>query len=1387
MRRVSAGSILCTCVALIAGLVVAGRPAGGAQPPDGKIVFHRKEATSYEIYVINPDGSGERNLTRTSNIGETDPTWSPDGSRIAFQVFGSGIFTMRFDGTDRRKIPNTKDGDAVPSWSPDGNRIAFSRGDSVGDSHDIWVIGVDGSGLTRLTTAGDAGFPEWSPDGGRLSFDRATETDRNRQVFVMNVDGSSQVQLTSDSANTETSWSPDGTGVAYMSYRVGPPDIFVTNPIPGQQHTNLTGHPAPDYFPSWSLDSTQLVFSSERDGNPELYVMNGDGSNLRRLTSNPAPDDRAEWGPVFTEPTPTPPPTPTPSATPTPEPTPTPSPTPVPTPSPTPEPTATPSPSPSPSPTPTPPPATGLVSHWKFDEGSGTSASDSGSAANHGTVKGATYSTDVPQAIGSGFSLRLDGADDLVEVPDADSLDFGAPDPLTISFWAKRTASPSKPIHLVSKRAGCSNFGEGQLNYQVAGGTGEGLPLALDFNSNGNRVTSANGVGLRLDQWQHVAATYDPSSATGTLYLDGLEVGTTSPFRVGAPDDAPLFIGATAQIPGSTCINEPFPGLIDDVRIYRDTLSASEIGDLVGASTGPVKMFLSAYPDKLFRYAVDASGTPVLERTVSGLDFPVGIAFRRGEMFVVNRGPLDGSPSSAERGGTVRFSDPDGDLTRRGTVVSAGFNQAHWAAFRGNELFVANRFPGNVLRFVFDAAGNATPNGTITQGLSEHVRAVQVGPTGELFVSQCCSTNAITRFVLGSGGAATPNGAITGGGLSNPHDMAFSDDGELFVANFDGNSVSRFVFDAAGNATPNGQITGNSLSNPAGLAISPWGELFVTSQGSQGGVSRWTFDPSGNAVPHGFIPTAPNLGDVAFFAGGTGGVPAGPLTPVGCLADNGAGGCGQSTPGLGDPTAVATSPEGTHVYTTSEGDDAVVILERDPETGAITPQGCIEDDDSTADGCSRTTDGLDDPTDVAVTPDGETVLVTSEGDDAVVRFDRDPATGALDPVGCVDDIDSGADDCEQSTDGLEDAAGVEVSPDGESVYVVSTGDDAVVRLDLGTESDEPTFPPAAAPVLTPQGCVDDNDDAQPLENCARSIDGLGDAAGVAVSPDGESVYAATTHDDAIVVFDRNETTGILSPLGCVDDDDHGDDTCARSAPRLDGAADLVVSPDGETVYVAAETDDAVVVLERDEATGGLRHEGCIEDDDTGGGFCAQSTDGLDGVADLISSPGGNALFAISQGDAAIATFVTASSTGALTPVGCVDDSQTGADDCEQSTDGLGGAAGVAVSPDGATVYVVSQGDDAVVTLAVDGDSPQTKIKAKPGKRTGDRTPAFRFSSTEAGSTFACKLDSQKYKVCTSPKTYGRLPIRRHKFSVRATDPAGNADPTPARYSWTIRG
>jgi tol-pal system beta propeller repeat protein TolB len=152
-----------------------------------------------------------------SDGDDSEPAWSPDGTKIAFRSDRTGnseIYVMNADGTNPIRLTNQTGSDSDPAWSPDGSTIAFvsDRGGNDG----IYVMSADGSGVTRLT--GDGVQPAWSPNGTTLAFSRlawCSPTYCEYDLYVMNADGSGELPLSSQSSDLGAAWSADGRWIAY--------------------------------------------------------------------------------------------------------------------------------------------------------------------------------------------------------------------------------------------------------------------------------------------------------------------------------------------------------------------------------------------------------------------------------------------------------------------------------------------------------------------------------------------------------------------------------------------------------------------------------------------------------------------------------------------------------------------------------------------------------------------------------------------------------------------------------------------------------------------------------------------------------------------------------------------------------------------------------------------------------------------------------------------------------------------------------------------------------------------------------------------------------------------------------------------------------------------
>lgn len=261
----------------------------------GKLVFVCPDEYDTELYMVNADGT---NLVRLTNneVYDEQPSWSPDGSKIAYKSFGynapSEIFIMDTTGSSIVQITHDPEGSSYeedwPTWSSDALRIMFEtyrdawnedNGTTLANAN-IYVANANGSGGDLRITSHlfYEGMPCWSADGSKIAFVH-NEVDSvgemlyatGDNIFVMNADGSGWKQLTTDGINNiRPKWSPDGTKIVYQSDE----GISVVD-LQGNV-TNLLNYGG---NPSWSPDGTKIVF----DGNNEIYIMDADGKNVKKI------------------------------------------------------------------------------------------------------------------------------------------------------------------------------------------------------------------------------------------------------------------------------------------------------------------------------------------------------------------------------------------------------------------------------------------------------------------------------------------------------------------------------------------------------------------------------------------------------------------------------------------------------------------------------------------------------------------------------------------------------------------------------------------------------------------------------------------------------------------------------------------------------------------------------------------------------------------------------------------------------------------------------------------------------------------------------------------------------------------------------------------------
>jgi len=368
-------------------------------PDGGFLAYASPAAGNWDVYLLRTRGSRAINLTASTPEDDSQPAFSADGERIAFRSGreGGGLFVMGATGESVRRVSPSG---WNPTWSPDGTEIAFATAPVFRTPLDrptrsaLWVVDV-WTGERREVFPGDAVQPSWSPNGHRIAFWAVSADSARRDLWTVPARGGEPVAVTADeAADWNPVWSSDGRYLFFTSDRSGSMNLWrvpidertgrasgtpepVTAPSPfachvtlsrdgsrlaytsavvrqsiasaafdpvrgvltgtprlvlqdvggvsaprispdgewlayyragvqedivlvrpdGRERRPLTEDPARDRFPEWSPDSRELVFYSNRGGNYEVWTVDRDGTGLRPLTETPGFVRYPSWSP----------------------------------------------------------------------------------------------------------------------------------------------------------------------------------------------------------------------------------------------------------------------------------------------------------------------------------------------------------------------------------------------------------------------------------------------------------------------------------------------------------------------------------------------------------------------------------------------------------------------------------------------------------------------------------------------------------------------------------------------------------------------------------------------------------------------------------------------------------------------------------------------------------------------------------------------------------------------------------------------------------------------------------------------------------------------------------------------------------------------------------
>lgn len=225
-----------------------------ALAPDGtEVAFQRTDPATgnVNIFVSSIDGGSVRQITNLRFAA--NPAWSPDGTRLVFESTQTGhseLFEINTDGTGEKQLTFDNATATRASWSPDGNQIAFASRSSPNAGYQLYLIPADGGPETPVMQDNcncNELDPAWSQDGTRLAFDSRRDQQASR-IYVIDLTTHlitpvtvSPADVARQTQDSNPTWAPDGRSIAFQRLASGTNSIYVTGPDDGNTLIRITG------------------------------------------------------------------------------------------------------------------------------------------------------------------------------------------------------------------------------------------------------------------------------------------------------------------------------------------------------------------------------------------------------------------------------------------------------------------------------------------------------------------------------------------------------------------------------------------------------------------------------------------------------------------------------------------------------------------------------------------------------------------------------------------------------------------------------------------------------------------------------------------------------------------------------------------------------------------------------------------------------------------------------------------------------------------------------------------------------------------------------------------------------------------------------------------
>lgn len=264
---------------------------GGGIPgvAESKIVFISSRSGHKEVWTMDYDGAGQKQLTHLNSIA-LSPRISPDRSRVAYSGMARDSWQIMMYSLELGRsvsFPRFTGDNFSPAWSSDGSKVAFSSSMREG-APEIYIGDSSGGGVRRLTIGRGDVSPVFNPKtNGQIAF--VSGRTGLPQIYIMDADGSNVQRITDQGYAVSPSWSPNGLLLAFSWIRnygpgvLGGADIYLMD-IASRQIVQLTHDGGRNDFPSWSPDGRHIVFQSNRSGSEQIWSMLADGTHQQQLT-----------------------------------------------------------------------------------------------------------------------------------------------------------------------------------------------------------------------------------------------------------------------------------------------------------------------------------------------------------------------------------------------------------------------------------------------------------------------------------------------------------------------------------------------------------------------------------------------------------------------------------------------------------------------------------------------------------------------------------------------------------------------------------------------------------------------------------------------------------------------------------------------------------------------------------------------------------------------------------------------------------------------------------------------------------------------------------------------------------------------------------------------